>query len=132
MDVGDPSNFVRILDLYHHNHEAITQVISGFSCSDNSIRETIRTCYKETGYLLDPHGACAYLALSESLQANETGLFLETAHPAKFLETIESIIEKPLEIPPKLQKFMKGTKQSIALSKDFADFKAFLKQAGKQ
>jgi threonine synthase len=132
MDVGDPSNFVRILDLYHNDHEAITQVISGFSCSDHSIRETIRTCYKETGYLLDPHGACAYLALLEGLQVNETGLFLETAHPAKFLETIESILEKTLEIPLKLQKFMKGTKQSTALSKDFADFKAFLKQTEKQ
>ncbi|MDR1882861.1 MAG: threonine synthase, partial [Prevotella sp.] len=112
MDVGDPSNFARVLDLYRHEHSAITQVISGFSCSDDSIRETVKNCYRETGYLLDPHGACAYRALSESLQSNETGVFLETAHPAKFLETIESIIGESVPIPEKLQEFMKGKKQS--------------------
>jgi threonine synthase len=126
MDVGDPSNFVRILDLYHHSHETITQIISGFSCSDDFIRETVKTCYLETGYLLDPHGACAYRALSENRQINETGIFLETAHPAKFLETIESIIEESVKIPEKLQQFMKGKKQSIELSKDFKDFKDYL------
>jgi threonine synthase len=126
MDVGDPSNFARILDLYRHNHEAITRLISGFSCSDEQIRETVANCYNETGYLLDPHGACAYKALSDSLQPGETGVFLETAHPAKFLETMESIIRKPLEIPAKLQQFMQGKKETVELSKNFADFKAFL------
>ncbi|KAA6301660.1 MAG: Threonine synthase [Candidatus Ordinivivax streblomastigis] len=128
MDVGDPSNFVRILDLYHHNHPNITQVISGFSCSDKSISETIKTCYQSTGYLLDPHGACGYLALLKNLQSNETGVFLETAHPAKFKETIESILLKTIEIPDKLAEFMKGTKQSIELSKDFQELKEYLMQ----
>jgi threonine synthase len=128
MDVGDPSNFARILDLYQHNHEAIARSISGFNCSDELIRETVGNCYNETGYLLDPHGACAYKALSESLQPGEIGVFPETAHPAKFLETIESIIHKPVEIPAKLQAFMKRKKESVELSKEFSDFKAFLLQ----
>ena len=126
MDVGDPSNFVRVLDLYNHNHETITQIISGFSCDDEDIRRTVKMCYKEFGYLLDPHGACGYLALIEGLQANETGVFLETAHPAKFKDTIDSIIKEGVEIPKKLAAFMKGKKQSIELSKNFEDFKAFL------
>ena len=126
MDVGDPSNFVRILDLYNHNHTAITQVISGYCCSDENIRETVKTCYEETGYLLDPHGACGYRALRENLRPNETGVFLETAHPAKFKDTIESIIQHNIEIPERLQEFMKGQKQSVSLGKDFQGFKEFL------
>jgi threonine synthase len=126
MDVGDPSNFARILDLYHHNHETITQVIQGFSCSDESIRETVGTCYESTGYLLDPHGACGYLALKEKLRPGETGVFLETAHPAKFKETIEEIIQKPVEIPLRLQRFMQGVKQSVELNKNFEEFKQYL------
>jgi threonine synthase len=128
MDVGDPSNFARILDLYHHNHATITEIISGFSCSDALVRETVRTCYRETGYLLDPHGACAYRALTENIRSGETGLFLETAHPAKFRETIENCIGEPIQIPEKLQQFMKGKKQSIELSRDFCDFKKYLQE----
>jgi threonine synthase len=126
MDVGAPSNFDRILDLFHHSHESITQIISGFSCDDESIRKTVKSCYNETGYLLDPHGACGYLALQKGLLPNETGIFLETAHPAKFKDAIEEIIGKEIEVPLKLQAFMKGKKQSVALSKDFPDFKDFL------
>jgi len=126
MDVGDPSNFARILELYNHNHEIITQTIAGFSCDDESICKTVKACYQATGYLLDPHGACGYLALLEGLQANETGVFLETAHPAKFKDTIDNIIQESIEIPEKLQVFMKGKKQSIELSREFNEFKAFL------
>ena len=126
MDVGDPSNFVRILDLYNHDHTTITQLISGYCCPDERIRETVKTCYEETGYLLDPHGACGYRVLTENLQPNETGVFLETAHPAKFKDTIESIIQHNIEIPERLQAFMKGKKQSISLGKEFQEFKEFL------
>ena len=126
MDVGDPSNFARILDLYNHNHSAITQLISGYCCTDDMIRQTVKTCYEETGYLLDPHGACGYRALSENLQPNETGVFLETAHPAKFKDTIEGIIKDTIEIPERLQEFMKGKKKSVALEKDFQSFRDFL------
>ena len=126
MDVGDPSNFARVLALYENSHEAICAEISGATYTDEQIRETVKEAYKETGYLLDPHGACGYRALEEGLQEGEVGVFLETAHPAKFLETVEGIIGDKVEIPAKLQEFMKGTKQSIEMPKDFESFKAYL------
>lgn len=126
MDVGDPSNFARVLDLYDGSHKAISAEISGVSYNDEQIAETLKNCYKETGYLLDPHGAVGYRALTETLNDNEIGVFMETAHPAKFLETVEKIIGEKVEIPQKLQEFMKGTKQSIPLSKYFEEFKAYL------
>ena len=126
MDVGDPSNFARILDLYGGSHEAICAEISGATYTDGQIRETVKQVYDETRYLLDPHGACGYRALEEGLEADETGIFLETAHPAKFLQTVESIIGAEVEIPGKLQAFMRGTKQSVPMEKDFASFKAYL------
>ena len=82
--------------------------------------------YTETGYLLDPHGACGYQALKDQLQSDETGVFLETAHPAKFLETVESIIGEKIAIPEKLQAFMKGEKKSISMGKSFDEFKRLL------
>lgn len=126
MDVGDPSNFARILALYGHSHEDICQDISGCSYTDDQIADTIRECLKETGYQLDPHGACGFRALKEGLLPGETGVFLETAHPAKFKDTVERITGKELDIPARLAAFMKGTKQSVTMTKDFADFKAFL------
>lgn len=126
MDVGDPSNFARVLDLYQESHEAICRDISGTTYTDEQIRETVKTTYLQTGYLLDPHGACGFRALKEGLNEGETGIFLETAHPAKFLETVEDIIADKVTIPAKLQEFMKGEKQSLPLSKEFADFKAYL------
>ncbi len=126
MDVGDPSNFARIIDLYKGSHEAICADISGAAYTDEQIRETVKRAYEETGYLLDPHGACGYRALEEGLKPGETGIFLETAHPAKFLQTVESIIGREVAIPEKLQTFMRGTKQSMLMSRDFASFKDYL------
>ena len=126
MDVGDPSNFARILDLYEGSHDAIASEISGETYTDEQIRETVQKTYEETGYLLDPHGACGYRALAENLKPGENGVFLETAHPAKFLQTVEDIIGTEVKIPEKLQAFMRGTKQSVPMSKDFASFKAYL------
>lgn len=126
MDVGNPSNFARILDLYGHSHHAITADISGFRYTDEEISNTMRACRAETGYLLDPHGACGYQALKDGLQEGEYGVFLETAHPAKFNETVENILGEKVEIPEKLQEFMKGEKQSIPMTADFASFKAYL------
>ena len=126
MDVGDPSNFARVLDLYGASHSAIAAEIAAVSYTDEQITDTLRTCKAETSYLLDPHGACGYQALKDGLQAGEVGVFLETAHPAKFLETVENIIGEKVEIPAKLQEFMKGTKQSTPMTKDFASFKAYL------
>lgn len=126
MDVGDPSNFARVLDLYGKSHEAICKEISGAAYTDEQISETIKQCYKANGYILDPHGACGYQALKDLLQDGETGVFLETAHPAKFLEKVESILNTEVAIPQRLQEFMKGTKQSVEMSKDFEDLKKFL------
>ncbi|MCD7963101.1 MAG: threonine synthase [Rikenellaceae bacterium] len=126
MDVGDPSNFARILELYGNSHEAITAEISGCSYTDEEIRETVKSTFEETGYLLDPHGACGYKALQEGLEEGETGIFLETAHPAKFLETVEEIIGADIKIPEKLERFMQDEKQSIGMSSDFHDFKEYL------
>lgn len=128
MDVGDPSNFARILDLYGNSHERISSLISGTTYTDDQIRETMRECYERTGYVLDPHGACGYRALREGLREGETGVFLETAHPAKFKETVEAAIGAEIAIPERLAAFMKGEKQSIGMTADFADFKAYLMQ----
>lgn len=128
MDVGDPSNFARILDLYRYSHEAIKAEISGFRYNDDQISDTVKVCKKETGYQLDPHGACGYQALKDGLKDGETGVFLETAHPAKFLDTVQNIIGEKIEIPEKLKEFMKGEKQSVPMSKKFNDFKTYLMQ----
>ena len=134
MDVGDPSNFARIINLYSENgklsseetHRRITSLISGATYNDEQIKETMRKCYAETGYVLDPHGACGYRALEEQLKPGEIGIFCETAHPAKFKEKVDEILGIDVEIPERLQAFMKGTKQSIPMTKEFADFKEYL------
>ena len=126
MDVGDPSNFARIYDLYKGDHDAITALISGATYKDEQIATTMKECFNETGYVLDPHGACGYQALKEQLIPGEVGVFCETAHPAKFKEKVDAILGSDIEIPARLQEFMKGTKQSVSMTKDFADFKAFL------
>ena len=126
MDVGDPSNFARVIDLYGHDWEAVKADISGTTYSDAQIAETIRDVYGRTGYLCDPHGACGYRALAEGLRPGEAGLFCETAHPAKFKDTVEGIIGAPVAIPEKLQAFMRGRKENVSLPNDYQAFKAFL------
>ena len=134
MDVGDPSNFARILNLYSQNgalndedtHKAITSLISGATYSDEQIRQTMKQCYEETGYILDPHGACGYQALEDGLKEGEIGVFCETAHPAKFKEKVDVILGIDVEIPDRLAAFMKGEKQSVPMTKEFADFKQYL------
>lgn len=125
MDVGDPSNFARIIALYG-SHEEIVKDISGVRYTDDQIRQTIAGTFRQTGYLLDPHGACGYRALMESLSAGETGIFLETAHPAKFKDTVESILEQKIEIPENLQKFLQGDKKNVELPANFQVLKHYL------
>ena len=126
MDVGDPSNFARIYDLYGKSHERIAAIISGATYTDEQIRETMRQCYEATGYVLDPHGACGYQALVDGLQPGEVGVFCETAHPAKFKEKVDDILGIDVPIPDRLAAFMKGKKQSVPMTKDFTDFKDYL------
>ena len=136
MDVGDPSNFARIIDLYSQGgklsaeatHQQITSLISGATYSDEQIKDTMRKCYAETRYILDPHGACGYRALEEQLQPGEIGFFCETAHPAKFKEKVDEILGIDVAIPERLAAFMRGKKQSVPMANDFAAFKAFLMQ----
>ena len=134
MDVGDPSNFARIINLYSQNgklsaeetHQRITSLISGATYTDEQIKDTMQRCYEETSYILDPHGACGYRALEEQLQPGEIGVFCETAHPAKFKEKVDDILGIDVAIPERLQAFMKGTKQSVPMTRHFEDFKKFL------
>lgn len=126
MDVGDPSNFARIYDLYNGSHDKISSIISGDTYTDDEIKAAVKQCYKDNGYILDPHGACGYQALKDNLKKGETGVFCETAHPAKFKDTIENIINTEIEIPQRLSDFMKGKKQTVELSDKFDDFKTFL------
>ena len=128
MDVGDPSNFARIYDLYGKSHERIASLISGATYTDDQIRETMRQCYAETGYVLDPHGACGYQALVDGLEEGEVGVFCETAHPAKFKEKVDDILGIDVEIPERLAAFMRGEKQSVPMTKEFSDFKQYLLQ----
>lgn len=128
MDVGDPSNFARIYTLYGQSHERISQLISGATYQDEQIRETMRQCYSKTGYTLDPHGACGFRALQEGLHEGEVGVFCETAHPAKFKEKVDDILNTDIDIPARLRAFMEGEKQSVPMSRDLADFKRYLMQ----
>ena len=134
MDVGDPSNFARIINLYSENnrlspeetHQRITSLISGATYSDEQIRQAMRQCHKETGYILDPHGACGYQALADGLKPGEVGVFCETAHPAKFKEKVDDILGIDVDIPARLRAFMQGQKQSTPMTKEFDDFKQYL------
>ncbi|MDB4582067.1 threonine synthase [Draconibacterium sp.] len=127
MDVGEPSNFVRILDLYKHSYQTIKNKILGFYYPDSEIRNIVNKVYNESGYMCDPHGACGYEALQEVLSKEQIGVFLETAHPAKFTETMEEILgEGKIDLPAKLKVFMKGDKKSTLLSSDFKGFRKYL------
>ena len=126
MDVGDPSNFERIVDLYNHSHQAIAADVAGYRYSDEEIRKAISSVYDSTGYLLDPHGACGYMALKEDLKEGEQGVFLATAHPAKFKETVEESMGGTIEIPQGLQQFMHREKRVETCSADYENFKTLL------
>lgn len=126
MDVGNPSNFARIYDLYKGNHSDICKDISGATYKDEDIRISMQECYENNGYILDPHGACGYQALKDLLHEDEVGVFCETAHPAKFKSVVDETLNTDIEIPAKLKAFMNGTKQSIPITKDFETFKNFL------
>ena len=130
MDVGDPSNFARIMDLfsvYKDPYEKIRELISCHRFLDEDITFVMKRVYNATGYVLDPHGACGYQGLVESaLTKEETGLFLETAHPAKFKSIVDRVLGIDLEIPDKLKAFMSGKKQSVNLGRDFEGFKQYL------
>lgn len=119
MDVGDPSNFARVSELFGGSATEMSKLISSYSYSDEEIATTIKEVKEQTGYTCDPHGAVGYAALRDHLEEGELGLFLETAHPAKFIDTVEKYTGDKVEIPARLQKFMDGVKQSVAITGDY-------------
>lgn len=132
MDVGDPSNFVRILHLFDHQYDSVRERISSFSISDNLTAQTIRDVYSEHNYLLDPHGAVAYASLEQYLanHPGEKGIILETAHPVKFEVIEEKILGFPIEIPDSIEPILSRKKKSILIKPDFEKLKSFLKSRG--
>ncbi|VAW28970.1 Threonine synthase [hydrothermal vent metagenome] len=127
MDVGDPSNLVRIQELYNHSFAVAERDIKPYHFSDEQTRRAIADIYKQTHYILDPHGAVAYLGLSSYMnEKNITGIFLETAHPAKFYKTVEQEIPVKVKIPQRLAKSLHLPKQSVEIGNRPEDLKRFL------
>ncbi|MFC2079869.1 threonine synthase [Bacteroidota bacterium] len=128
MDVGAPSNFERILDLFGNSHDKIKKHIHGYSYSDEQIKNIIKKVYSSTGYILDPHGATGYEAAREYLADKDdlNAVFLETAHPAKFPETVNEVLAKDVETPDRLKAFAKGKKESIKMSREYEEFREYL------
>lgn len=127
MDVGDPSNFARVYELFGKDVNELRKVVSSFSYDDKLIAESIAEVSEKFGYVCDPHGAVGYAALRDNLAEGETGLFLETAHPAKFIDTVEKFAGKKVEIPARLAKFLNGKKQSVVIDNDYHNILASLK-----
>lgn len=131
MDVGNPSNFERMKDLFQEDVTKFREIISGYYFTDEETKATVQEVYKESGYLLDPHGAVAYLGLvqyQKEQQQDFNGVLLETAHPAKFIETVEESILEKIEVPEKLSAFGKKEKVATLFPVDFQLIKAFIKQ----
>lgn len=129
MDVGNPSNFVRILELFNNEFEPLTKQLSSFSYSDEETRKAIKEVKEKYNYVMDPHGAVGYLGLQEYLAENPDyyGTFLETAHPVKFLETVEEVIGEKVGIPASIKEAMNKEKKSIEIS-DYFELKEYLMQ----
>ncbi len=132
MDVGDPSNFVRILELFDQQFNLLKDIISSYSISDEEIKEVIKKVYQKSNYLLDPHGAVGYLGLVKYMQQQPglKGIFLETAHPVKFYDVVEPIIHQPVPIPDSIEGLLKKEKQSIIMEVDYEVFKDYLLASG--
>jgi len=128
MDVGNPNNFVRILEIFHHQFLDLKKVLSSYSITDDETRSTLKNVYQKQGYLLDPHGAVGYLALKQYLQNNpgEKGIVLETAHPVKFYDVVESVIGETVTIPVIVQQQLNLEKKSTKIVADVNLLKEFL------
>lgn len=128
MDVGSPSNFIRILELFQNNYQHMVQKISGYTVTDEQTRQTISEVYKAHDYILDPHGAIGYYALQQYLKDHpgERGVFLETAHPVKFPETVEAMTGKTIAVPGSAQELFSKEKHSVKMKASFAELKEWL------
>lgn len=131
MDVGNPSNFARMMDLYQNDVNAVRAEIAGYSFTDSETTDIMRKMSDETGYVLDPHGAVGYLGLKKYLEesgSDSNAIFLATAHPAKFKDVVERALGKEIPLPDTLGEFVKGVKKSVPVSKEYEEFKTSLKQ----
>ena len=129
MDVGNPSNFARIVTLFENDYSLIKKVLFSRSFSDDETRLAMKEVFNKYNYVIEPHGAVGYLTLKEYLKNNpgeNQSIILETAHPAKFLDEVENVIGEPIKIPERLRICLEKKKNSIKLSKDFKEFKNFL------
>ncbi|MBK5271215.1 MAG: threonine synthase [Bacteroidia bacterium] len=128
MDVGNPSNFIRILELFHHRFPELTSKLSSYSISDEETKATIQQVFQKYDYTLDPHGAVGYLSLERYLNTHpeSKGIFLETAHPVKFPEAVEGATGKIIEIPLAMQSIMKKQKNSINMKAGYNHLKDYL------
>ncbi len=130
MDVGNPSNFIRILELFHHEFKSLQHIFSSCSISDDETKATLRAVYQTQQYLLDPHGAVGFLALERYLEQHpdQKGMVLETAHPVKFYDVVEPVIGEAVSIPETIQQQLMLEKRSIKINADGELLKAFLLQ----
>ena len=127
MDVGDPSNFVRIRHLYDDNFEELEKNLSSYSFDDKETKAAMLEIFEKNGYIADPHGAVGYLGLKkhQKKQPGSYGIFLETAHPVKFLDVVVETVGKEVEIPSQIQKVMSKEKKSISI-KSYDELKSYL------
>lgn len=126
MDVGNPSNFIRIQELFNNDLEALKSTFSSYSFSDNETRSTMKKIYNNSSYVADPHGAVGYLGLKKhGLKENEFGVFLETAHPVKFKDVVEETLPIKVAIPEQIKKVINNTKVAIKAS-TYEDLKTYL------
>lgn len=127
MDVGDPSNFVRIQKIYGNDFNQLKDHLSGYRFTDDATREAMREIYHTSSYIADPHGAVGYLGLKDYLEKHpgKYGVFLETAHPVKFLDTVEETLERKVPMPGRIQSLLDKEKKSIGI-KNYADLKSYL------
>ena len=128
MDVGNPSNFYRMMDLYNNDVQKISQDIVGISITDDETKQTIREVFQKNNYQLDPHGAVGYCALKKyaAQHSFDNAIFLETAHPSKFPEVVEEETKEKIVLPPQLAALIYKTKVSVLINKKFEDFKNYL------
>lgn len=127
MDVGDPSNFIRIRELFNHQFEHLKQHFSSFAFSDEATREAMKILFRDYGYIADPHGAVGYLGLMQYMKEHPQGygIFLETAHPVKFKETVEGTLDTQITLPPQIQNVMDRKKHYLDIA-DYDGLKSFL------
>ena len=127
MDVGDPSNFVRIQKIYGNNFTQLKDHLSGYRFTDDTTRKAMKEIYNTSSYIADPHGAVGYLGLKEYLKQHpeKYGVFLETAHPVKFLDTVEETLEMEVPMPERIQSLLDKEKKSIGI-KNYTELKSYL------